>query len=378
MKTMLLSVGATALLLVGIAVVSTADPATLKIGSAGSDSPQVVRVGTMPIDRAAHQATLLNTGKVLVTGGCAGSGCDSVLSSSELYDPATRSFAAAAPMSIPRASHVAVPLPDGRVLVAGGWSGQSATASAEIYDPATSRWAPAGEMNQPSESPIGVPLPGGRVLLIGGEARTGSASAEIFDPATDTFSPVGPMQTFRGSPVAIRLPDGRALVTGGRQAQGEVLRSAEIFDPATGQFVRTGDMTVARHKHAVALLPDGRVLVVGGSDARDYRGRYSSTEIFDPATGEFLPGPKLHSPRHKLRDAVVTLPSGAVLVAGGAVRPEIFDPAGRVFVSAKGQLSGPQMFATATLLPGGEVLVLGGYDQRIRPSAAAWLIVAED
>jgi hypothetical protein len=78
--------------------------------------------------------------------------------------------------------------------------------------------------------------------------------------------------------------------------------------------------------------------------------------------------------RHKIRDAVVTFPSGAVLVAGGAARPELYDPTNRIFVPVEGELSGPQMFASATRLPTGEVLVLGGYDDRIQSSASAWLV----
>jgi hypothetical protein len=148
------------------------------------------------------------------------------------------------------------------------------------------------------------------------------------------------------------------------------------MDLATGEFQPTGNMTVPRHKHAATLLPDGRVLIIGGSDSRDYRGRYMTTEIYDPSTGEFSAGPDMQWQRHKIRDAVAVLPSGTVLVAGGALRPEIYGPADRVFVPVEGELSGPQMFATATLLPNGEVLVLGGYDDRIKSSALAWLVHA--
>ncbi len=182
------------------------------------------------------------------------------------------------------------------------------------------------------------------------------------------------MRTPRGSHVAITLDDGRVLVAGGHRARGEILRSAEVFDPATGEFRPTGDMAAPRHKHAAAPLADGRVLIIGGSDARDYRGRYMSTEIYDPETGEFAPGPDMRWRRHKIRDAVAVLPSGAVLVAGGAARAELLDPADGVFVPVDGELSGPQMFATATLLPTGDVLVLGGYDDRIRSSDSAWLV----
>ena len=95
-------------------------------------------------------------------------------------------------------------------------------------------------------------------------------------------------------------------------------------------------------------------------------------------TGNFSPGPDLNSGRHKIRDAVVVLPSGSILVAGGATSMEVFDPVEQHFVTVDGELSGPQMFATATLLSTGEVLVLGGYDDHTQPSATAWMVLEGD
>lgn len=366
-----LAAGLGALAAAELTVVETKEPA-----STTAESLRVVGIGKMSVERAAHQATLLATNQVLITGGCAGQGCERILASAEVYDPTTRAFHPVPPMITPRASHGAIRLADGRVLVAGGWTGRRATAIAEVYDPATSRWVAVNDMIRPRMSPIVVPLPDGRVLVMGGDVRTGAplASAEVFDPTTSTFSAVGPMSTSRGSHVALALADGRVLVTGGHRARGEILKSAEVFDPGTGEFHPTGDMGVPRHKHAAVLLADGRVPMVGGSDARDYRGRYKTTEFYDPETGEFSPGPNMGWGRHKIRDAVVVLPSGSVLVAGGATQPEVFHPANRVFVPVEGELNGPQMFATATRLATGQVLVLGGYDDRITSSASAWLI----
>lgn len=330
-------------------------------------APRVVRIGEMSVARAAHQATRLGSGQVLVTGGCAAQGCERILASVEVYDPGTRSFRAVAPMTTPRASHKAIALPDGRVLVSGGWTGSRATASAEVYDPTTGRWTAVSDMAEARASHNALLLPDDRVLIVG-------TSAEVFDPATSTFSAVGSMRPDGGSYLPVDLADGRVLVTGGASAGGEVLRSAQIFVPATGEFQRTGDMIVPRYKHAAALLLDGTVLIIGGSDERDSRGRYASAEIYDPATGEFSPGPDMGWARFKIRDAVVVLARGSVVVAGGAVRAELFDPADGVFVPVEGEFSAPLMFATTTLLRTGEVLALGGYDDRIQPSASAWLI----
>ena len=341
-----------------------------------SEKTQVVEVGKMPVERAAHQATLLESGQVLITGGCAGNGCDTYLDSVELFDPKTRTFQFAAPMSTPRAGHAAVVLEDGRVMVCGGWTGQGATTSAELYDPVTEQWTSIGDMNDARESLMAVPLPDGRVLVTGGSGgQDDLASAEIFDPKTSTFTKVGPMGT--NHYLATSLSDGRVLLTGGKSESGAILNAAEIFDPDTDEFRPTGNMETSRVKQAGALLPNGKVLIIGGSDTRGYSNRFRSTEIYDPTTGTFSPGPNLNFGRHKLRDAVVVLPSGNVLVAGGAHQLELFDATKQIFVPVEGKLSGPQMFATATLLQTGEVLVLGGYNDRTRSSANAWLVYAD-
>ncbi len=358
----------------GLLVVAAAAQTTKEAVRTNTDALEVVPHGRMSVARAGHQATLLPKGQVLVTGGCAGRGCSPILASAELYDPMNRSFRGVGQMLTPRVSHTAVLLSDGRVLVAGGWTSEGTTARAEVYDPTQARFIGVDQMAVARASHVAVPLPDRRVLIVGGEVNTGVAlsSAEVFDPATSRFETLNAMQTPRSFHVGVLLADGRVLIAGGLRAKGEVLRSAEIFDPATGEFRPTGNMTVPRYKHAAAVLRDGRVLIVGGSDGK--RERLFSTEIFDPTTERFSPGPRLRWPRYKLPDAVAVLPSGAVLVAGGAVRLELWDPSKRDFVALEGQLEGLQDFATASVLPTGEVLVLGGYDEDIRSSSSAWLV----
>lgn len=359
-----------------VAVVETQEPMPVD-----ADSPRVVRHGEMSGARAVHQATLLGSGEVLVTGGCDTRGCENYLASAELYDPATRSFRPLAPMATPRRDHAAALLPDGRVLVAGGWKARRVTtASAEVYDPATGRWTSAGRMADARGRPVAVPLPDGRVLVLGGRSEAGAplASAEVFDPATSTFTAVGPMRTPRFAHAAVALADGRVLVTGGEPPRDDAAPSAELFDPSTNRFHPTGEMTVPRMQHAAALLPDGRVLLIGGANSldigRDRQGRLTTTEIYDPATGRFSPGPGMRWPRHKIQNAVAVFPSGAVLVAGGSAHPEIWEPAAKDFAPVQGELEGRHEFATATLLRTGDVLVLGGYDVPVKPSAAVWLV----
>ena len=133
--------------------------------------------------------------------------------------------------------HAATMLSDGRILVAGGWKtavgktdGTSALASAELYDPASGTFTPTGDMTVPRAFPTATLLPDGRVLIAGGwNGSNAVASAEIYDPASGTFTPTGDLTAAREGNTATLLSDGRVLITGGRDGSGGVLVSAELY-----------------------------------------------------------------------------------------------------------------------------------------------------
>jgi Galactose oxidase, central domain len=74
--------------------------------------------------RSQETATLMPEGNVLVTGGAESTDksgySEPALNSTEMYDPATNSWWALAPMTTARELHSATLLPDGDVLVTGG------------------------------------------------------------------------------------------------------------------------------------------------------------------------------------------------------------------------------------------------------------------
>lgn len=339
-------------------------------GSAGT----VSQVRDMTTPRAAHTATLLSDGRVFVSGGFADG---SNLAGTEVFDPTKQAFATTGHMSVARSGHTATLLSNGKVLIAGGYNG-SYLASAELYDPAANSFTPTRVMNAARSGHIATLLPNGKVLLVGGIGAgwTFLASAEIYDPATNTFSSTGEMLAARESHTATLLANGKVLIAGGHRGRRPAITiysSAEIYDPATGRFTAAGDMTRIRHKHEAVSLADGRLLILGGSDERDGHGAYASAEIYDPASGTFRPTRDMNSPRYKLQGTVVLLTNGKVLVAGGANRAEVFDPSASTFSYAAGDMETPRLFATATRLRNGEVLIVGGYHGNSVASANAWI-----
>lgn len=330
----------------------------------------------MTTQRAAHTATLLPGGKVLVAGGFAGGG--SSLASAEVFDPATNTFAPAGNMNAARAAHTATLLPNGKVLIAGGYNG-SYLASAEIYDPAARTFTPTGGMVTARSGHAATLLNNGKVLLAGGVGTgwTFLAGAELFDPNAGTFTGTGGMTAARESHTATLLEDGKVLIAGGHQGRRPavtIYTSTEIYNPASGTFTAGGSLTVRRHKHDATLLTDGRVLIVGGSDERDGDGAYRNAEVFNPASGTFAAVKNnMNAARYKLQGTAILLKNGKVLIAGGAHRAEVFDPATNSFSLTGGDMGTKRLFATATLLRDGQVLITGGYTDGNIVSANAWM-----
>jgi Kelch motif protein/galactose oxidase-like protein len=328
---------------------------------------ELLPTGTTVVRRFAHSATLMPNGRVLIAGGMERNGV--WLDSAELYDPATGRFSETGKMHEERAGAAAVLLGNGKILVAGGNNGSGKSlASAEIYDPLSNQFAMTGSMGAPRGHAGAVLLKNGRVLIVGGSASGDNdqlTTAEIYDPSTGRFTPTGSMHFRRSAFTATLLDDGRVLVagglSGGQYPYHKVEATAEIYDPLAGRFFEAGEMSVPRYKQGAALLPDGKVLIAGGSNENGRQVTYSSTEIFDPQTGRFSAGPAMKFSRYKLLSGVVTLNDGRVLLAGGAERAEIFDPARKVFTAVNGDALEGYLFSTATLLRDGRVLLVDGY-----------------
>ena len=348
----------------------------LAVLGVGGTPAAVVPASSLSSPRAAHSATLLHNGEVLIAGGCPIDGCelDARGAETELFDPATGRFRAGPRLQRPRVGHAAFRLPDGRVVIAGGWHGARPTAGTEIYDRARNTIAAGPAMTTPRGGFTVTPLGRGRFLIAGGEdARGPLASAEIFDAASMRFRRTGSMASRRFAHAAAPLGRGRVLVTGGGDARDLVLSTTEVYDARTGRFTRGPAMTTNRYKHAAVPLGGGAALVVGGSDGRDFNGRYASAERYDPRTRRFRRVGAMAEHRFKLADAVVRIPSGRVVVAGGGARVEVYEPATRRFRAA-GRLGTSLASSTATPLRDGRVLVVGGYDDRIRLTPTAWLV----
>lgn len=283
----------------------------------------------MAAGRYAPTATLLPSGKVLVAGGYNGTSC---ITSMQLFDPATNAWTPAPSLSTGRDFATATLLNTGSVLIAGGYSTYyGSLSSVQLYNPSSNAFVRVKYgMTTPRELFTATLLSNGNVFLAGGY-RTGYgtlASAEIYNASTGAFSRTGSMQTPYGrfGHDAVPIPGTtKILVVGGKeQTPGgwHPLATAELYDTATGAFSPTGSMAYRRDRCRAVWVPfAGKILVTGGKGeavsayVSGDGGDVLPCEWYDPASGQFTPGPSLTNGR--MAHTLTVLNDNSILVAGG-------------------------------------------------------------
>lgn len=220
--------------------------------------------------RLAPTVTPLTDGRALIIGGTPETCSGVPASSTELFSPSGGTGGAFTPgpaTHMPRSQHQATRLQDGRVLVTGGMLGGKMIADAEIFDPSPGLFAVVGKLGQARAGHCASLLPSGAVLITGGGDNSGSLStAEVFDPATKKFSTTGAMTRRRRAHTSTVLASGHVLIAGGYDegSSPKDLDAAELYDPATGTFSPTAPLPAARQNHDAARLEDQSVLLLGG------------------------------------------------------------------------------------------------------------------
>lgn len=288
--------------------------------------------------RAAHTASLLPTGDVLIAGGMNQSGTPQA--TAELYLASTGGgYRDAASMSVARASHTATVMANGRLLVAGGVdNGGVVRADAEVYDPATDTWSALISGLRARYNHTATLLNGGSVLLCGGQDGSGGvlATCDYFTPtggvepsgatcaASGGCATAAPSLTFaRALHTATLLKDGKVWIAGGwnpaAAATNGWLTTSEKFDPSGGgSFGSAHNLSQARGLHTATMMGDGKVLVTGGfngAESLGNRGFLDAQEIYDPVSDAISPAASLQT-RRAMQSAALSA-DGSVLFFGG-------------------------------------------------------------
>lgn len=290
---------------------------------------------------------------------------------------------------IRRWKHRATILQDGRVLITGGVEQGSAIAKCEIFDPTRNVFIKTGDMNYPRSNHTATLLPNGKVLIAGGSYyATGYRSAELYDPSSNSFSVTGEMTTTRSSHTANLLANGNVILFGGKD------ESVELFDYRYNTFTKAKDMKLYRRNHVSIQLNNGNILLAGSTM---WTKEYLQVEEYNPLTQkstltDYIPnplkdykgisltnervllGPYVYNPEsHKfdkkiplnyLRQyhAVNKLPSGRIIITGSDRSKdlnEVYNPTNDSLKYIK-RAKKPRSHHTATVLHDGRVLIVGG------------------
>jgi N-acetylneuraminic acid mutarotase len=335
-------------------------------------------------DRGTPSYSLLANGTILFVGSAESVGSnslmgDTAINSTEIFDPLTATFSAAATMALPRKTGQAqVTFANGKVLVCGGLSElidvygsyetSASLAETEIYDPAANAWTAVTSMNAARSGHTATLLQNGQVLVAGGKDANGNilSSAEIYDPIANTWTTVASLTTTRIGHSAILLNNGTVLVTGGTDSGSNWLNSAEIYAPAANTWTAAGSMQ-ATSGYTTTLLKSGKVLFAGGltNGGYDNLAPVNTAEIYDPVAGTWNSAAFMSTAL--AYHTATLLSAGTVLVAGGEAADRlgattsaaIYDPVANTWTSVA-SLNISRYNHLAIPLPNGNVVVAYG------------------
>ena len=273
---------------------------------------------------------------------------DLSLSTVEMYDPETDTWAGKANMPTVR-SNVSVSVVDGKIYAIGGsklkkyqvhrgFGTQSEELpTVEMYDPATDAWTQKTDMPTPKKTKTCVV--DGKIYAIGGWSTTNEQTqletVDVYDPATDTWAKAESMHHARCS-AAISVVNGKIYAVGGigwppnRDQAGQYLSSlylstVEVFNPKTNQWQERTEMSVPKAEHSSSVI-DGKIYVMGGylREGETYT-TFSTIEIYDPATDRWTQAPDMLIGKSGHATEVV---DGQIYIFGGGppTSVHVYDP----------------------------------------------------
>jgi hypothetical protein len=268
----------------------------------------------------------LPDGRVLVVGGYGGLTTGKIgIVDTNIFDPATNTWSRVADMHFPRWYPTVTELADGRYVALSGndTTGTHWADTPEVYDPSTNTWTLLSNVSTPqiheTEYPFSYLLPSGKIFAIGPDED----NSFLLDANAQTWTPTGGTSGIRNGSSVMYRP-GKVLYTGGGanvNAAGPAFNTAATIDltSAGPAWTAAAPMSSARVYHTLTMLADGKVLAVGGNTDTNQgivTSGVLSTEIWDPATQAWTTGASMTAARNYHSTALL-MPDGRVLVAGG-------------------------------------------------------------
>ncbi|MEO7391754.1 MAG: kelch repeat-containing protein [Ramlibacter sp.] len=296
--------------------------------------------------------------------------------------PATALVAAAGVPASMRYQHAAAAMPDGRIVVVGGLQDRQSfipVRTSEVFDAIPRTFSNGPSLAVDRVQPEAVSIDANRVLVTGGreEYNLSRNTAEVLNLSSGVASATAnSMAARRIHHQMVRLGSGpnsgKVLVMGGFNGPvpyGEptwlATSSVDLFDPASNTFTPSGvALKTARGLFSATALADGRILIVGGYEPAPGAGTLASAEIYDPVAGTFTFTGSMSTARDG--HTATRLPDGKVLIVGGdqsattQSSAELYDPASGTFSTLGSRLAVTRIHHSAASLADGRVMIFGG------------------
>lgn len=211
----------------------------------------------------------------------------------EMFDTWHGQWVTCPSMSVRRAGCAAALLPDGRIIVIGGYDEggivRGLLSSCEIFDPVSQTWDTSVNPLQRSRWGHGCACLGGLVYVVGGcSLRPGAPphdafmetlrGCEVYDPQVGTWSTCADLCMARAGSRVVTLGDRYLAAVGGCDdvfGRAEMLPTVELFDITVGHWnLLNVQLSTPRTTAAVAAIDDRRILVIGGAPS------LSSAEVY--------------------------------------------------------------------------------------------------
>ncbi len=269
------------------------------VSDGGANNYLIVERMAMNAARTGFKAVAMvpvgaNISRVFICGGCTMPGpltlgaVKGVTNSVEIYVPEAQISTFAPPMSTPRAYHTCTVLDDGRILVTGGLSSSGVSLNTtEIYDPTTMIWSAGPTLPSRTAYHDAVKYADGYVVITGGYDTVTSTYLDMvigFNPNTNLTVNYSPyvLTSSRAFHRGVLLDTGVVLVAGGRNASTVHSSTMVIGHPLSPVVAGHTPMNVPRRNFSLVRVSATTYMAVGGHP--DESGAASSSETYDSGT----------------------------------------------------------------------------------------------
>lgn len=213
----------------------------------------------------------------------------------------------------------------GKHYAIGGRVGNGASNQVEEFNPTGPAWTPKEPMGV-ARAGLGVASWNDLVYAIGG--RTGATfgggtilgANAVYDPASNTWTSLAPLQTPQeavSDNYATIAFDGRIYVFGGARGSMSVTTAVQVYDILANSWSFGAPLPTLRAA-AMAGVVEGMLAVFGGFDPDPTVGtNLTVTELYDPVTDRWYPGPAMYSAASEMAQGVVWDETGVYAVGSG-------------------------------------------------------------